>query len=911
MEVKGPGSRAALCLLALLALAATGTGPAYLVEDINPSTGDRRGSISEISAAGGKLFLSVSNDGGTRLWTSDGTAAGTRMIESRSSSPRSLTPFRGGVVFVASDPSHGFELWRSDGTAAGTTLVDDIRPGPESSRPYIWTVLGDTLYFLADDGLHGWELWRSDGTPDGTNLVADLAPGSAEPGIGEVAVIGSRLFFIARHSDPARPYGLWVSDGTADGTRFVHSFAIEPLTLGRITYSIGPGSLTGLNDAAYFFASDGASGRELWRSDGTAQGTTLVRDIRFGPVGGCLLSRQMSGFDGKLYFSADDGATGRELWRTDGSAEGTELVADIATGGTGSGPDDFAATSNILFFRATDPVSGTELWRTDTLGRTSIVRDIRPGLDSSYPFPASVVDGLLYFFADGGLWVTDGSSSGTRVVKQGSTSSPVAFGQRVYFAAADPASIGLWQSDGTEAGTALVRPIESRAGSSEPQLLADFSGELLFIATETAGVRRLWRSDGSAEGTVRVSDQVSFHSFLPPQPGVFRGALYVAGYDEAHGAELWRSDGTDAGTRLISDVSPGPGNLVVDSRPNGFTVVGQYLFFEADDTAHGGELWKTDGTTAGTTLVKDVRPGPDGSTPTELTELRGVLFFVALNGSTGGELWKSDGTENGTVQVKDLRTGSERGEIWNLTAFGDRLYFAASHYNAPTSGLWSSDGTAHGTTMIRAFREISYISESSFVSAGGRLYFAADDGIHGMELWTTDGTEAGTVLVEDILPGGGDGVAVSYPRGLTGLRGVKSVVFFPGNDGIHGVELWRSDGSSQGTFMVRDASAGSFSSDPDELADVGGLLAFSANDGVNGVESWVSNGTEAGTRMLQDIATGPASSNPRSFLRSGGRVYFAANDGVAGEELWTVPLSAIQAATGRAIHATRLLPFRP
>ncbi|MDQ5859159.1 MAG: hypothetical protein M3542_12910 [Acidobacteriota bacterium] len=909
--MKRPTRRASLSLLALLALGAAGSGPAYLVEDVNTSAGDRRGSINEIAAAGGRLFLSVFNDGGTRLWVSDGTEAGTRALESRSTGPRSFKPFRGGIVFVASDPSHGLEVWRSDGTAAGTTLVKDVRPGPEGSSPFLWTVLEDILYFLANDGVHGWELWRSDGTPGGTTLVVDLVPGPAESGIGELAVIGSRLFFLARHADPGRPFGLWVSDGTGSGTRFVQSFATERQTVGRNTYDIGPGSLTGLHDVAYFFASDGVAGRELWRSDGTALGTALVRDIRHGPVGGCLVSREISRFDDKLYFSADDGMTGRELWRSDGTAESTALVADIAEGAVGSNPENFAPTPRILFFRATHPASGAELWRTDTLNRTSMVRDIRPGLDGSYPHPWSLLGDVIYFFAEGDLWVSDGSFSGTRVLKRGSASSPVALEERAYFSAADTASIGLWRTDGTEAGTALVKSIESRAGSSEPQLLADFSGELLFVATETPGVRRLWRSDGSAEGTVRVSDRVGFHSFAPPQPGFFRGALFVAGWDQAHGAELWRSDGTDAGTWLVSDISPGPGNVVVDSRPNDFTLVRDRLFFEAYDAAHGGELWKTDGTAAGTTLVKDVRPGPDGSIPSELTEFRGTLFFIALNGSTGGELWKSDGTEDGTVQVKDLRAGSERGEIWSLTPFGDRLFFAATHYNAPTSGLWSSDGTPEGTTMIRAFREIAYISESPFVSAGGRLFFAADDGIHGVELWTTDGTEAGTVLVEDIFPGAGDGAVVSYPRGLTGLRSVKSLVFFAGTDGIHGVELWRSDGSSQGTFMVRDANAGSFSSDPAELADVGGLLGFSANDGLNGVEAWVSNGTEAGTRMLQDIAPGPASSNPRSFLRSGGRVYFAANDGITGEELWAVPLSAIQAAAGRAIHAPRLLPFRP
>ena len=111
--------------------------------------------------------------------------------------------------------------------------------------------------------------------------------------------------------------------------------------------------------------------------------------------------------------------------------------------------------------------------------------------------------------------------------------------------------------------------------------------------------------------------------------------------------------------------------------------------------------------------------------------------------------------------------------------------------------------------------------------------------------------------------------------------------------------------------MLRDASPGSFGSDPSQLANVAGLLVYAANDGVNGVEPWVSNGTEAGTRILQNIAPGATSSNPRSFTQSGDRVYFAADDGTSGVELWAMPTSAIQAGAGLPIRSPRFLPFRP
>ncbi len=121
-----------------------------------------------------------------------------------------------------------------------------------------------------------------------------------------------------------------------------------------------------------------------------------------------------------------------------------------------------------------------------------------------------------------------------------------------------------------------------------------------------------------------------------------------------HGRELWRTDGTTAGTVMVKDINPGVGS----SQPSQLTNVNGTLFFSAFVGASGYELWRSDGTAAGTVLVKDIHAGGADSNPTQLTNINGTLFFRANDGSTGGELWKSDGTAAGTVLVKDIQSGA-------------------------------------------------------------------------------------------------------------------------------------------------------------------------------------------------------------------------------------------------------------
>src|SRR5262249_30319940 len=246
-------------------------------------------------------------------------------------------------------------------------------------------------------------------------------------------------------------------------------------------------------------------------------------------------------------------------------------------------------------------------------------------------------------------------------------------------------------------------------------------------------------------GSRGAFDEV-FYFHPSPQLRAVGDEIFFVADDGVTGAELWRTDGTPGGTVLVKDISPGSGG----SSPMWLTNVSGTLFFTTDDVMSGRELWRSDGTEAGTTIVKDIFLGAFTSFPSQLTDVDGVLFFTAFD-----QLWRSDGSSAGTVLVADIFPGAFPSELTNV---GGRLFFTAFD-GEHGEELWHSDGTPAGTGIVKdifpgpgnAFFSRSF--ERTLTAVGGRLYFIADDGSTGRELWESDGTEAGTVRVRDVLPG--------------------------------------------------------------------------------------------------------------------------------------------------------------
>jgi len=378
---------------------------------------------------------------------------------------------------------------------------------------------------------------------------------------------------------------------------------------------------------------------------------------------------------------------------------------------------------------------------------------------------------------------------------------------------------------------------------------------------------------------------------------VFNNVLYYVGSDgTGTSSELYRSDGTSGGTYLVKDICT---DSYQSDYINNFTVYNNSLFFSANTNAvQNTELFKTDGTAVGTVMVKDINPGTGSSVPHNFIQFNGGQFFVASNGTNGYELWKTDGTSGGTFMVKDIRPGSSDCFTSNYidgAIMGNYLYFFANN-GVNGNELWRSDGTNGGTTLVKdiypgATESVdSYNEPSSFTVFKNNGYFLANNGTSGRELWKTDGTTGGTVLLKDIYSGSSSaGTQYSYIVNAQDVR-----MFLNVTDGVNGNEVWVSDGTSGGTVMAKDirtGSTGSLSSNSNPLT-VFGNLYFVADNGSNGYELWKSDGTSGGTAMLKDANPGTIGSNLGVITMINGIGYYSCDNGTNGYEVWRTDLTS-------------------
>ena len=798
-----------------------------LVQDINPvqDTIDRPSQLTDVN---GILFFTSPERGydNVELWKSDGTSAGTVMVAEVNpgfddygtpsdtsddiqygSYPANLTNVGGVLYFTAETEDDGIELFQSDGTVGGTAQVIDLNPGTSSSYPEDITAFNGQVFFSATGGT-ARRLYSTDGTAAGTNSVIDPVSGSDISNPTGLTVVGSELFFAAEATlaNGANTVGreLFKTNGSAAGTTIVKD--IVPIG------SSNPSELTASNGKLYFSADDVTStGREVWVSDGTDAGTFMLVDSSPGfdsmgaPLDGDPL--RFTDIDGDLYFDTVDANNDRELWISDGTSGGTTLVSNINKGTQDSNIKDVLEVGGTVFFVADDGVNGEAVYSLDPATSViTLVADLSPASTDNINGLAEF-DGGVVFFSDtsgsNGAMFSYGAGGGTDLV-QLSDQSPVSFGDGDMFLVADggagtdvlyfvvsDATSGqeLWSSSGGAMDAAIFVDLEPGTDSSFVRDLVKLGNTLYFVAEPDVTGAEVYRVSGPS-AVVAIETVAGTDGSSPSQLTVSGGSVYFVADDDPtnqddtkNGNELWRTSGTTS--ILVADIDPNN----EDSNPQALTDIGGTLYFAAENGNSGFEPYVTTGT--GVTLLGNLNPASNAdSFPAEFTAVGVDIYFAATTLAEGRELWKTDGTAAGTALVTDLNPGATNSSPLQLRESEGKLHFTAIDSALANRELWLSDGTAAGTLQTSDLNDTPYAGSNAddFITAGGKMFFAGDNGLVGNELFEleVEGPRVVEVRVGSaswdpaflnlVDPDGGDGFLVS-----TGANQLADVPFVNAN----------------------------------------------------------------------------------------------------------------------------------
>ncbi|MEO0651846.1 MAG: hypothetical protein AAFZ65_14315, partial [Planctomycetota bacterium] len=724
--------------------------------------------VPQITSTSFGLFYATAESGGWELWRTDGTPGGESLVQSTPAFPfgglQQFTEVNGALYFTAPHPTAGRELWRTDGTVVGTGVLD-LNPGPANSELKELTAFGDELFFTATVGESKNQLWKSDGTPGGTVQV--LNQSATFPFIGpdpkELTVFNGALYFVASVGNVGTE--LFVTDGQVGNAALVSNLWPGP-------EGIDIFGLTVFNGEIYFSGETPEFGRELMATNGTANGVRLVADLAPGtdwsyPLGFVEV-------DGKLLFAADGASFGRELWRTDGTLGGTELVKNIApptSDGDALPRDPIAIGSDALLY-LDDGLTGWEPYGVASgLGVINSLGDFNPGLESSLADRPQRFEGF-------GIFATKDTGS--------------------------PLNRALWRTDGTSEGTQLLVDLAFKF-FPDPAILGEFGGELYF-GGELGGLGgELCVTDGTPEGTRLFLDIAPGESEASSPEGfaVDGDRFYFTARTPETGRELFVSDGTPEGTQLVVDLLPGAFSGAVSAEGSyPIQTLGGRVFYTGRNVDFEDSLHHIDG--PGGTPVAIVT-NPDGSSqPTGMTLLADRLLFFSRTSNSTRELFAVDGATFEVTQLTPFPGTTSFLIADRLQVVGEVAYGMYSDGVLGSNVLFRTDGTVAGTSVVKVLDPAGIAPLNlAFgpVTTDGQIVFRGDDHAFGSEVWVTDGTASGTARLTDINLGGADADPDSFVR-------AGSRLFFAATDGITGVELHSLPITATGGWIAEPYGSG-------------------------------------------------------------------------------------------------------
>ena len=588
--------------------------------------------------------------------------------------------------------------------------------------------------------------------------------------------------------------------------------------------NLAPGNLAAaVGDLLFFIADDGRTGPSLWKSDGTASGTTLVKtvDTFIGQQFHHNPPHELVAVNDELYFVG-----GRTLWKSDGSGEGTVPVRTFKN----SWPKSLTEVNGKLAFTAPtvwvhDPATNT----TEALkGRPVVAHELL------------AADNKLFIAAVDGVYSWSGGKNDVAVQLHGLRSEQreefenLAFVRGKLFYKYYEGGFGngweIWVSDGTPTGIGMLKKTGS---SSYLQAGAD---HVFFIED-----RFLWSSDGTTVGT----RPITLFPFQELQLAPLDGHVLFPAHDPAHGRELWRSDGTEAGTTRVRDIDPGPPSAIGrDAKPVPFQ---GSAYFAASSPSNGIELWKSDGTREGTTIAYDYGKS-ESSEPNSFATLKdGTILFTANDGNTpSAQVWKTDGID--TVLVADLPDPQPRFDL---------------------NGIWDTPENVKLQEFVSSGDKVYFLQAFNYLWGSGNYQ-------HAYDLWVTNGTDEGTQLIEReafswfYMDGHFEDPKISITSDGTPELVITPLVFEPpprnnetreatidgmqfsaetvnvDGENLSGLAVTADDGKVE---LVREFESVSGMS---HFTNVDGRLFFVAKQN-NEIQLWVSDGSRVGTKRVKSF----------------------------------------------------------
>ncbi len=523
----------------------------------------------------------------------------------------------------------------------------------------------------------------------------------------------------------------------------------------------------------------GAASTELWKSDGTEEGTQMLAS----------LGTEMLGKIGDEVYFAGTNSSGTQLYKTDLTVAGTKAITNRKTTASSS-PQQLTDVNGTAFFIASSTGTGYELWKSN--GTEDGTIRLKEGTDEyKYTPPKNLtnVNGTLFYVVNSTeLWKSNGTAEGTVQIPVdedpnfgGTFNQLNAFGEKLLFEHRG----ALWTSDGSAAGTI---PITERVYGISG--ITNINNNILFGSSDygedengNEARMNLWKSNGSPGGSTLVRNFPHTYGF---NPVTFKGKIYFGAWDGVNSIELWKSDGTAQGTQIVSEVIPSLGNFLMKS--GSLVSSGDYLYYITNDD-DSFPLVRTDGTAGGTTVIKDLFPGGHLG-DCRLYAAMGLVFFTMHHLETNQELlWRTDGTPEGTFQLAAFDT-YESGDVnrqetpirIKTELDGKVLFVPFDRQNGDQ--LWVTDGTIRGTKALTTTGpNPAYFTVSPTVSFGNLFYFPMYGTDTGRELWQSDGTEAGTHITTNLDP---DGDAVFRELAIIG-----NSLFLSADNGSSGVELYK------------------------------------------------------------------------------------------------------------------------